>query len=672
MKFIDVVFDLPFYSPFTYSIDDSLIPELKVGARVLCQFGAYKENICGFVIKIHQEKRIRRKCKKIVELVDKELTCWDKELFKLFMRLSFYYSSPLGIALFHFLPPELKKGRPLLRNFGKYFDSISFKQVREAINLKDLSIDTNFREKLEEAVSSSSKNILLQLNLSLQERLILYSWLMANITQDKEVSGLILFPHPKLVSLISKEKSGFLFYHPYLSPKSRLILWSFLRVGNTAFVISSPSGIFLPLPKLKLIIIDSEHDPAYKQELSLPYYDCRKVAYLRAKLEDSKLILVSSHPSIEGYFQATTRKDWSIIKEEERIRRHITYTNLVYKRGEKKRTLLPSSILTSKLQHSLLTTLKKGKKAVLLLGYRGYARYLICEDCGYILYCNKCQHPLVYHVEEGTPLLKCHFCLVVEGVPDRCPHCSSFLISLRGVGTQYAQREVSRFLSNFKINFRVIRCDTDSRLQKSKVEEANVLIGTQLLLSLLQQVYQKRTKDINLVGILSVEALMSHPSFSLSEIVFHQIAELKDLLDDGGELIIQGYSLTSEVLILLQAFYQNNYSLFYDWHIKERKKFLYPPFCKLIKIRVIGPLVDEVKKENTYLERYFQRNLKLKNKNIIKVGLVERLPQGYVAQLFIKLPENISIFKIYPLWVKLQKRLIRRKKLVYDINVDAL
>lgn len=371
--------------------------------------------------------------------------------------------------------------------------------------------------------------------------------------------------------------------HSELSTGEFLDEWQRIEKGEAKIVLGARSAVFAPLPQLKLIILDEEHENAYKQDSGLRY-DARVLALMRMRLNKGQVLFGSATPRIEAYFRAQEKK-WHYLSLPQRIHeRPMPPVVLVDMRQEQARENFGA--LSHPLKRALEETLAKKEQAILLLNRRGYSNSWLCRDCGEAIGCPLCAVGLTYHRHEN--LLKCHYCDYRKTPPTQCPSCQSSKIQGFGLGTQKLEELL---LKLFK-GCRTIRMDRDTTteknshshlLQKFGKGEADILIGTQMVAKGLD------FPRVTLVGILAADMALNLPDFRASERTFQlltQAAGRAGRSDLEGRIVLQTYAPEHPAI---QFALKHDYVGFYTEELLERKDLNYPPFGSLARILFAHP-----------------------------------------------------------------------------------
>ncbi|MDA7881471.1 primosomal protein N' [Akkermansiaceae bacterium] len=365
--------------------------------------------------------------------------------------------------------------------------------------------------------------------------------------------------------------------HSNLSQGERFDEWHRIRSGKARIVIGARSAIFAPLPNLGLIIVDEEHEPAYKQE-NPPKYHARDLAVVRCRLEKCSVLLGSATPSLESY-QNTLAGKYEIIRMKERADgASLPLTRVVDMRIESRKQKGRDAILSDVLRSSIDQRLEANQQVILFLNRRGFARSLQCPPCGHVIECNHCAIPLTYH--RADERLVCHICGHQAIVPRLCPECRDPAIRFQGYGTEKAESIIRKVFPSAK----VARLDTDTTRRKNalrdtlrdfRAKKINILLGTQMIAKGLD------FPNVTLVGVLNADLSLYAPDFRAGERTFQLLTQVAGRAGRGamaGEVIIQTSTPHSPSI---QFARHHDFNGFVDQELEMRRQFGYPPFTHL-------------------------------------------------------------------------------------------
>ena len=341
--------------------------------------------------------------------------------------------------------------------------------------------------------------------------------------------------------------------------------------GEASIMIGPRSALFTPFDKLGLIIIDEEHESAYQSEI-VPRYQAAEVAARRAEMSGALVVLGSATPSVAVYQKA---REGMIglhrLTQRARTGSHLPDVKVVDLREEFR--MKNRGILSQSLHEAMDACLKRGDQMMLFLNRRGYAGFVSCRSCGYVVKCRHCDVSMTVH---HHTLLKCHYCGSEQPMPRVCPSCGSPYIAGFGVGTQ----KVEEFVQKEFPEARILRMDRDTTsgkddmgriLQTFSEGGADILIGTQMI------VKGHDFANVTLVGILAADLSLFAGDYQSSERTFQLLTQAAGRAGRGdrpGEVIIQTYQPEH---YCIQTAAAQDYDSFYSQEIRFRQMLHYPP-----------------------------------------------------------------------------------------------
>jgi len=383
--------------------------------------------------------------------------------------------------------------------------------------------------------------------------------------------------------------SDIVVWHSHLSDGERLDAWDALASGRARVVVGARSAVFAPLPNLRLIVVDEEHEPAYKQD-ETPRYHGRDVAVYRAKLNHAVCVLGSATPSTESWVNATTGK-YHLLRLTKRVDdRQLPLIHVVDMRKEILKRRGPT-VLSSILADKLLGRFERREQSILFINRRGYSRSMVCQECGHVVECTHCSIALTYHRTDET--LRCHLCGDQREAPVRCPSCQSPKIRWPGMGTQKVEQIVQRLMPHA----RVVRMDTDAMSQKNRfrqvladfrVGKIDVLVGTQMIGKGLD------FPNVTLVGLIDADLSLHVPDFRANERTFQLIVQVAGRAGRGdlaGEVVVQTFTPHATPI---QFGRQAEVDEFLAEEVRSRQAHAYPPFRHLLLHIFRGPNPEKV------------------------------------------------------------------------------
>jgi primosomal protein N' (replication factor Y) len=371
--------------------------------------------------------------------------------------------------------------------------------------------------------------------------------------------------------------------HSGLSDGERHDQWQRIRRGDIDVVVGTRSAVFAPLDRLGLIVVDEEHDSAYKQEES-PRYHGRDVAIVRAQKADALVVLGSATPSIETYYRATTGKYEHVTLAQRVLERALPSVNVIDMR-EAYADEGPDVVLSRPLRDAIEARLAAQEQALVLLNRRGFATAVFCRQCAGTIDCPNCSVSLVVHGAGKGRRARCHYCNWSAPVPPTCPACAAPYLEHAGYGTERVEAEIARLWPAA----RVARLDRDAIRRKGSLVallnrfrggDIDILVGTQMIAK------GHDFPRVTLVGVISADVGLGMADFRASERTFQlltQVAGRAGRGDRPGEAFIQTiYPHHYSIELACRQDYQS----FYSRELKFRQTMWYPPRVALVNIVV--------------------------------------------------------------------------------------
>lgn len=375
------------------------------------------------------------------------------------------------------------------------------------------------------------------------------------------------------------------------------------RNGEIDIIIGPRSALFTPFQNLGLIIVDEEHEYSYKSE-NVPKYHAVEVASKRAQLTNSSVVLGSATPSLESYTKA--KKDeiklYTLTKRAKEAEPPLVWITDLKEELKKKN----KSIFSEKLKELIIDRLNRKEQIMLFLNRRGYAGFVSCRSCGYVMKCPHCDVSLTSH---NNGKLVCHYCGYEDKQPSNCPECGSKYIAAFGTGTQKVEELVKKEFPGA----RVLRMDADTTKNKGGHEavlkafaehRADILVGTQMI------VKGHDFPKVTLVGIIAADLSLYTGDFRASERTFQLLCQAagragRDVLP--GEVVIQTYH-PEHYSIITAA--EGNYEAFFEQEMLYRRLMKYPPASNILLLLITSKEEEQAVKAAAHLgeaiKLYFQ------------------------------------------------------------------
>ena len=376
--------------------------------------------------------------------------------------------------------------------------------------------------------------------------------------------------------------------HSGLSPRARLDQWRRLAQGEMDIVVGARSAVFAPVANLGLLVVDEEHDPAYKNEGGLPY-QARDAALYRGQLAGAAVVLGSATPAVTTFYRARAGKYHYLSLPERVTPQALPRVNLINLAEQREHRRLP--IISTPLRLALAETLERGEQSLLFLNRRGFANIYFCLFCGHIMECRSCSITLTLHRQEER--LRCHYCGYQEPIPALCPECQSAALKPYGLGTERLEKEVKALFPGARVG-RLDR-DTASRRGKSleilndlKEQRLDILIGTQMITK------GHDFPQVTLVGVVAADLSLFFPEYHAGERTFQLLTQVAGRAGRGetpGQVFIQTFHPQHFALTSTQ---DHNYQAFFEAELQSRELLGYPPFTRLALLTVQGKKAERV------------------------------------------------------------------------------
>lgn len=367
-------------------------------------------------------------------------------------------------------------------------------------------------------------------------------------------------------------------WHSSISDGERYDVWQRLYKDDIKILAGARSAVFAPLKNIGLIIIDEEHEGAYKQTSPAPRYEAKVVAQKLAEFHNCPLLLGSATPDISVYYRAVNSGNLFEMKHRYR-NAPIAPVSVINMQEHSKAAY--RNVISKPLQTAIIETLEKKQQIILLINRRGFSTYTQCQACGHVVECPNCAIPMIWHSKDQR--LKCHYCNQVERFPDVCPKCGSDALRNSGTGTQKIEQYVKELFPEHNVE----RVDSDvmarkgehirllERFQKGDID---ILVGTQMIAKGLDN------PNVTLVGVISADASFNLPDFRASERGFQLLTQVAGRAGRGeftGRVFFQTYNPDYYALASAKS---QNYNEFYLTEIAAREEFDYPPFSQMVRL----------------------------------------------------------------------------------------
>ncbi|KFF26252.1 replication restart helicase PriA [Chryseobacterium vrystaatense] len=426
------------------------------------------------------------------------------------------------------------------------------------------------------------------------------------------------------------------FYHQKLTDFERVEVWRRIKHNDIKILIGTRNAMFLPYRNLGLIVVDEEHDSAYRPREASPNFNAKDAALVLGNMYGAGVILGSATPSVESYYNARKDKIKYVFLNERFGNVNLPEYELInFKEAQESKKV--SGNFSLHLIDEIKKTLDEKNQAIVLHNRRGYANVIECESCGYVNYCSNCDVVMTYH--KAANEMKCHYCGQRASKPRSCPKCQSEKLNERGVGVEQIHEEVSKLFPDHVVD----RMDVDSMRKKfayeklyEKIEdgETDIVVGTQMISKGLD------FDHIELVTIPKADSLLYVQDFRAEERAYQLITQVSGRagrVSGKGRILIQTYNPDHSVFQLIKM---NNPAKIYKYILTERQKFHYPPFTKLIMIELKHRKEDKVNRASQFLGSILRKYLPEECVLGPERAPIARLNNLYQFQIMLKLPRG--------------------------------
>ena len=426
------------------------------------------------------------------------------------------------------------------------------------------------------------------------------------------------------------------FYHQKLTDFERVEVWRRIKNNDIKILVGTRNALFLPYENIGLIVVDEEHDSAYKPKEITPFFNAKDASLLLAELYGAKVILGSATPSVESFWLAKKKRLQYIALSERFGKVKLPEFQIInLKEAQDTKNLKGNFSFT--LLENINENLSLKNQIIILHNRRGYANVVECESCGYVAYCSNCDVVMTYHKYSNE--LKCHYCGHKASKPNTCPKCYSENLNTKGVGVEQIHEEIAKLFPDAEVD----RMDVDSMRRKfayeklyEKIEnhETDIVVGTQMISKGLD------FDHIELVAIPRADHMLYVQDFRAEERAYQLITQISGRagrVSGNGKVLIQTYNPSHSVFQLIK---ENDDEKIYHYLLDERKKFHYPPYTKIILIELKHRKEDKVNRASQYLGSLLRKYLPeecILGSEKSPVGKINLL---YHYQILIKLPRG--------------------------------
>lgn len=588
-KYADIIIDISHEAidrAFQYKIPDELSGILEIGAKVSVPFGNANKLRQGYVIGMTDVAKYDEDKIKYIDSVAEKGIQIEGKLIRLADWMHENYGSTMINALKTVIPIK-EKVRKTAQKVEEP-DYVLTKPPVLGLNEAQQGIVDEF----DTDYHAGRRNTYLLRGVTGSGKTEVYIGCIKKVIEDGG-QAIVLIPEIGLTyQNVARMKQHFgnrvALIHSRQSKGEKYRMLMMAKKHEVDVIIGPRSALFTPCANLKLIIIDEEHDPAYKSDQP-PKYHARETAIERARLENASVILGSATPAIESYALAKlgAYKLWELKQRPQGM--SVPCVSVVDMREEFH--MGNRSIISQELKDRITDCLNKNEQIMLFINRRGYNSFVSCRECGEVIKCPKCDVALSLH---GNGFMMCHYCGYIEREPKVCPKCKSSMIGGFGTGTEKVEAEINKIFPNA----RTIRMDKDTTGRKGthgvilssfKQHKADILIGTQMI------VKGHDFQNVTLVGIMLADMSLFANDFRAGERTFDLITQAAGRAGRGelaGNVVIQTYQ-PEHYAIATAA--KQDYEAFFDMEMSYRRLLKYPPVYNMMVL-----LITSENKEAVY------------------------------------------------------------------------
>ena len=565
---------------FTYRIPKELHTSVFVGCPVFVSFGTIKRKVKAYIIDLRDSIDFDKdKIKDILSIVDLDIPA-GRNLLSLAIYMKKHYGVTFSKAISTVMPVKNKLKRKTKDSKSAFFNIEKQDNQDKILNEAQKFIYNSFCSDYD---NNDFKTYLIHGITGSGKTLVYINMIKKVLSMGKQ--AIVLVPEISLTyqlvkNFISIFGDRVAILNSKLSKGERVKEFEKVLSHEADIIIGPRSALFTPFDNLGIIIIDEEHDNAYKSE-TVPRYDTRDLAVKLSQISKCSLVLASATPSPETYKKAI-EGEYKLFKLKARANKNAILPKIHIVDLRKELENGNRSIFSNKLKELIEDRLNKKEQIILFMNRRGLSGFVSCRSCGYVIKCPHCDVSLTLH---NNDKLYCHYCGYNTIMPSLCPSCKSPYIAGFGFGTQKLENMTKKMFPSA----RVLRLDQDTN--KSKDDsinimknfsrgEADILIGTQMI------VKGHDISNVTLVGIVAADASLYINDYTSAQRTYELVTQASGRAgraEKAGEVVIQTYNPEHYAL---QACLQNDYNLYYDNEIIYRQLAMYPPIIHILGIQL--------------------------------------------------------------------------------------
>jgi primosomal protein N' (replication factor Y) len=431
--------------------------------------------------------------------------------------------------------------------------------------------------------------------------------------------------------------------------------------------VGARSAIFSPFPSVGLVVVDEEHDAAYKQEDGVRY-QARDLALLRGRMEDAVVLLGSATPSAESFHRARTGAA-TLLSLPDRIGGSGMPEISVVDLKDRTDRRGADRYFSRELEEAIEATLARGEKTMLFLNRRGFAAALTCLECGTTVQCRNCQVALTYHREHEA--LLCHYCNVMRKEPESCAKCGGHKLAQVGIGTERLLSWVSKRWKEA----RVARLDSDVTRKRGAYAEVlsgmqrgdvDILVGTQMIAK------GHDFPEVTFVGVLLADFSLSFPDFRSSERTFQiltQVAGRSGRGDRPGKVLFQAMAPESPAV---RKSAEHDYAGFMEDELAAREAMGYPPFGRMVLLRLSGAKQDAARDAADLVAGTLSGPMSAHGVRLLgpAPSPIARVKRRFHYQILLVMPSDLPVGDLFPELLRPLRERVRKSGVRLEADVD--
>ncbi|MCB0377168.1 MAG: primosomal protein N' [Bdellovibrionales bacterium] len=659
-----VAVNAPLREPFTYCDREGL--DLALGQPVTVPFGPKNRQVAGLIVGQSSATHLEFEAKEILQ-AHPERPILHGELLQWLQWMANHYIYPLGRIQELVFPPLKKESRR-----GSRKGAI----VPEVITKTAPALTTEQRMAVASLALNQFQTYLLHGVTGSGKTEVYIEWIEQALAQGQ--TAMVLVPEisltPQLIRRFAERfPDEIAVLHSHLTDRERTDQWWLAVEKKKRLLIGARSALFCPMPDLGIIIVDEEHESSFKQEEKLKY-NARDSAVMRGQFENIPVVLGSATPSLESWSNAQTGK-YKLLTMKNRVSdRPLPVVDVVNMLDCRDKPDFLPHWLSPLLYEKLKNTYENQFQSALFLNRRGVAPSVQCYSCGFIYMCPNCDISLTLH---GKSHLVCHYCNYHQTMDSECPDCKEGEPKAYGLGTEAVENDILKLFPGSRV-FRADRDEINSReameemIHLMESREIDFLIGTQMIAKGLDFTH------LTLVGLVHADIAFNIPDFRANERSFQlctQVSGRAGRHGQAGEVVIQTYKPDHPSLVAAR---EHDYQQFAESELQHRQLFHYPPYGRIMAIRLSGLHESEVVRDGESIMAYCQGLIgafaSLKGSQALgpTPAPLSRIKNRYRYHILVKSPNHQVLNFIGHKVAQFMEKNIKKTKCLLDVDPYTL